>query len=60
MLNFRDEDVDEQDTAREHMHPRDIMEFQDPCTRRKYEDFWEKVELPGGPDDSCVCIKAKA
>ena len=26
----------------------------------KHEEFWKKVELPGGVDDSYVCIEAKA
>ena len=41
------------------MHARDINEFPSPSTIRKHEEVWEKVELPGGADDSYVCIRAK-
>ena len=26
----------------------------------KHEEFWKKVQLPGGADDTYVCIEAKA
>ena len=37
-----------------------IEEFYERKYDRKNEEFWKKIELPGGADDSYVCVGVKA
>jgi NADH dehydrogenase FAD-containing subunit len=44
----------------EYMHAVGIKEFYDCKYDPKSEDFWKKIELPGGADETYVCIGVKA
>jgi len=48
------------DYCSEYMSASGIKEFYECKYDPKNEEFWKKIELPGGADDSYVCIGVKA
>ena len=48
------------DYCSEYMHASGIKEFYECKYDPKSEEFWKRIELPGGADDSYVCIGVKA
>ena len=47
------------DLCSEYMHASSIKDFYECKYDPKSEEFWKRIELPGGADDSYVCIGVK-
>ena len=48
------------DHCSEYVAARGIKELCESKCDPKSGEFWKKIELPGGADESCVCIGVKA
>ena len=63
IIVFSPENLELSDSAAvlcsEYMHAGSIKEFYECKYDPKNEEFWKRIELPGGADDSYVCIGVK-